>query len=109
MKCIHKTSAPNEYLTWCQIQKNLGTNYNFTSLPNPEKGILHDTLLSEQGYICGYTMKLITKALSHIEHMKPQHVCLQEGLGLDVDYFNMIACYPQKGMKSNCRYGAQAK
>jgi uncharacterized protein (TIGR02646 family) len=109
MKYIQKTIAPAEYLTWCQTQQTLGVNFNFKSLPNPEKRILHNALLSEQGFICGYTMKRINKDLSHIEHMKPQHICIQEGVGTDLNYFNLIACYPQKGMKANCRYGAQAK
>lgn len=109
MKHILKTTAPDDYLTWCQTQQILGVNYSFKSLPNPEKKILHNALLSEQGFICGYTMKRINTDLSHIEHIKPQHICTQEGPGIDLHYLNLIVCYPKKGMKSDCRYGAQAK
>lgn len=84
-------------------------NEHYHSLQNPEKGILHDTLLSEQGSLCGYTMKRISRTTSHIEHIKPEVVCRAEQKGLDLDYVNLIACYPKEGMKASCRYGAQEK
>jgi uncharacterized protein (TIGR02646 family) len=109
MKQIKKTVAPYEYIKWCNIQKDLGVNYNFKRLPNPPKENFHEFLLREQGFICGYTMKRVNLKISHLEHFKPQHVCIQEGPGKDLDYYNLIACFPKDGMKSNCRYGAQAK
>src|SRR5665648_695044 len=96
MKHIKKTVASDEYIKWCNTQKGLGENY-------------HNFLLVEQGFICGYTMKRVNLRISHLEHIKPQHICIQEGRGKDLDYYNLIACYPKNGMKTGYRYGAQAK
>jgi len=109
MKYINKLNAPEDYIIWCNTQKELGSNYDYKSLPNPQKKHLHEALLLEQGYICGYTMKRVDLNISHIEHIKPQHICKHEDPGIDLDYNNLISCFPKDGMKSNCRYGAQAK
>lgn len=106
MKYIEKTNPPEEYLTWCEIQHALGVNYNYDSLPSERKENLHELLLKEQGEICGYTMKRIKKKSSHIEHIKPQNECKKEK-GADLDYYNLIACFPQNGSK--CSYGAVKK
>lgn len=109
MKFIQKTSPPDDYTNWCQGQEQIGVNFNYGSLQNPQKRSLHTALLEDQGFICGYTMKRVDRQTSHIEHIKPQHICEQEGPGIDLDYWNLIAAYPREGMKSNCRYGAQFK
>lgn len=109
MKQIKKTVAPDEYIEWCNTQNDLGVNFNFKSLPNPLKRNFHKFLLVEQGFICGYTMKRVNLYISHLEHIKPQHICLKEGQGKDLDYYNLIACFPKDGMKTANRYGAQAK
>jgi len=109
MKHIRKTDAPEKYLNWCARQRELGVNYNYESLSNPEKEGLHEKLLEEQGKICGYTMKRISLNTSHIEHIMPRHICIQKAEGLDLDYNNFIACFPREGMLGKHRYGAQAK
>lgn len=109
MRYISKTKAPDEYTNWCDTQRNLGLNYNYRRLPGDIKRKFLSTLLLEQGFICGYTMKRIDANTTHVEHIKPQHICIIEGPGVDLDYFNLIACFPKEGMKSHCRYGAQAK
>lgn len=109
MKHIVKTNAPNEFICWCDTQKQLGVNCNYKSLPKDIKDPLHKFLLTEQGSICGYTMKRVDTKSSHVEHIKPQHVCISEGKAEDLEYCNLIACYPRSGMKAICRYGAQKK
>ena len=63
----------------------------------------------EQGGLCGYTMRRIQQESSHIEHIKPESVCRDELKGSDLDYNNLLACYPQEGMATSYRYGAQFK
>ena len=108
MKYIKKLGAPREYTDWRKAVKGK-ENEDYRNLPNPEKGILHDALLKEQGCLCGYTMRRIDKGTSHIEHIKPETICRDELRGSDLDYENMLDCYPKEGMATNYRYGAQVK
>ena len=109
MKKITKTFPPASHTNWCEQQQSSGVNYNYKCFQNPEKREFHEKLLQEQGSICGYTMKKICIDTSHIEHVKPRHICVDERKGLDLDYHNLIACYPREGMVARCRYGAQYK
>jgi uncharacterized protein (TIGR02646 family) len=106
MKYINKTNPPQTYSDWCNTQRDLGVNYSFGSLQNPEKEDLHRTLVKEQGHLCAYTMKRISYENSHLEHIHPQHHCQN---GLDLEYTNLIACFPKGNLKSKCSYGAQKK
>lgn len=109
MKYIRKHKAPpREYLNWCREMKGKN-NEDYRCLQNPEKGILHNQLIAEQGNICAYTMKRIDKDISHIEHIKPESECRKDETGSDLYYTNLVACFPKDGMESKCRYGAQAK
>lgn len=108
MKYIKKNGCPDRYTEWCI--KVAGTDKeDFNEIPSREKQKLLDTLIAEQGFICGYTMKKIDKDSAHIEHIKPQSLCRREQPGSDLDYKNLVACYPRDGMKAKCRYGAQRK
>lgn len=110
MKKITKIGAPHNYINW---RKDIvGTSEeHYRRLRNPLKGELHDVLLKEQGYLCAYTLKRIKRQNSHIEHIKPESVCRSEenGTGTDLDYDNMVTCYPRSGMKKPFRYGAPLK
>lgn len=108
MKRIIKVGSPKSYSDWVKNMRGKN-NEDYRHLQNPEKGHLHDTLLAEQGNLCGYTMKRITKTTSHIEHIKPESLCRDEKRGSDLDYNNLIACFPREGMSSKCRFGAQKK
>ena len=57
------------------------------SLFNPEKGSVHISLLSEQGYICCYCCRSVEQSNSHIEHLAPHSKTDSE---LSVDYTNML-------------------
>jgi uncharacterized protein (TIGR02646 family) len=113
MKHIAKTGAPRRYLDWCKAVKGKG-NEDYRRLQNPEKEILQKALLDEQGFICAYTMRRIDFRCSHIEHIKPETLCRTEDKlkgvkGSDLEYRNLLACFPKEGMSANYRYGAQAK
>ena len=108
MKYITKQGAPRDYLDWCKANQGLA-NEDYRCLQNPEKASLHETLLSEQGDLCAYTMRRITTNSSHIEHIKPERECRKKKRGSDLDYENLVACYPKEGMVNPYRYGAQEK
>ena len=92
MKFIQKNSPPSELENWKMIQLAIGVNCNFKSLRNPEKGIVHQSLLIEQGFICCYCCQRITKEISHIEHFDPQSKI--DDL-LSITYTNLLAsCSP---------------
>lgn len=110
MKYIQKNGCP-QYTHWCKSV--FGTNEeDYRKLKGANKQVLFDTLIKEQGFICGYTMKRIDKDTAHIEHIKPESLCRKEKKGSDLDYKNLIACYPQKDRKDRrgkYRYGARKK
>jgi hypothetical protein len=88
MKYIQKGSEPEEFATWKSIQRNIGVNCNYKSLQNPEKNLVHESLLSEQGAICCYCCDRISKNRSHIEHLNAQS---ENDDDSSIDYNNMLA------------------
>ena len=88
MKYIQKGKEPQIFSDWKATQMSLGVNYHYKRLPNPEKGAVHISLLSEQGYICCYCCKKVDQSNSHIEHLDPQSKTDAE---LSLDYTNMLA------------------
>lgn len=108
MKYIHKSGAPRAYTQWCaRVRGTKEEDYN--ELRSPEKDALHSALVREQGGLCAYTMRRIDESSSHIEHVKPYSLCRTENPKTDLDYRNLVACFPRLGMKKLYRYGAQAK
>lgn len=88
MKYIQKGKEPQDFAKWKATQKSLCLNYDYKCLLNPEKGSVHSSLLSEQGYICCYCCMRVEQSNSHIEHLAPQSKTDSE---LSVDYTNMLA------------------
>lgn len=109
MKFVRKAGAPHAYRAWRKTMKGQPNEDFPHGLQNPLKKELHDALLHEQGYLCAYTMKRVGYATSHIEHIKPESVCREEVRGSDLDYENMVACFPKEGMETAYRYGAQKR
>ena len=113
MKRIKKTHPPRELLEW--LKDNEGLDCSYSALQGkPAHKALKRHLLKEQGYICAYTGIEISEANSHIEHLKPQNSCKQEkGLKKkyldDVEYHNMVACFPEDGGNVSFGYGAPVK
>ena len=108
MKHIRKRGMPREYKVWWDLVRGTPQEH-YHELQNPEKRILHSKLIEEQGKLCAYTMKRIDLVSSHIEHVKPETLCRAELVGSDLDYENLVACFPREGMKKGHRYGAQMK
>jgi len=108
VKYVKKAGAPHDYRKWCRSVKATSKS-DYREMPSSIKALIHAALVNEQGEICAYTMRRIDTKTSHIEHIKPQSLCRNEGDGGDLDYLNMVACFPRKGMISTCRYGAHKK
>jgi uncharacterized protein (TIGR02646 family) len=108
MKHIQKEGCPRAYSQWCAAVA--GTNKaDYREIPTTEKQALLAALIKEQGALCAYTMRRIGTNSAHIEHIKPESRCRADRPGSDLDYGNMVACFPRDGMRTAYRYGAQKK
>jgi uncharacterized protein (TIGR02646 family) len=105
MKRIRKTHAPQALSDWIKENKDLNCKYD-DLVGNPAHVALKAQLLKEQGYLCAYTGKRICVDTSHIEHLKPQNKCIDLE---DVDYRNVVACFPKDGGNTSLGYGATFK
>ena len=108
MKYIQKTGCPHSYSEWCAAVA--GTNKSdWREVFSAQKELILAAMIADQGGLCAYTMRRIYNNSSHVEHIKPQSRCWQDLRGSDLDYTNLVACFPQHGMKAPYRYGAQFK
>lgn len=113
MKRIRKTHPPREFLEW--LKENEGLDCSYAALQGKEAHtVLKNNLLREQGFLCAYTGVSISEEDSHIEHIKPQTVCRKvpnpgNSYLEDVEYRNMVACFPQDGGDVSHGYGAPIK
>jgi uncharacterized protein (TIGR02646 family) len=108
VKYIHKGGRPRAYAEWCD--KVVGTDQeDYRDLPGVTKQALLKALIQEQGALCAYTMRRIEEGSSHVEHIKPQSLCRTECRGADLDYGNLVACFPREDMMKLFRWGAQRK
>lgn len=105
MRKIVKTHAPAELNTWCEA--NRVHNHTYTDMLGTEAHQkLKEKLLKEQGGLCAYTGRVIDNQTSHVEHLKPQTVCDEWE---DVEYRNVVACFPADGGDKSHGYGAPIK
>ncbi|WP_051260978.1 retron system putative HNH endonuclease [Desulfovibrio inopinatus] len=74
MKYIRKFSSPESFEDW--KRRHPGADWHEFSLPHnaPVKDDLADSLRREQGRICCYCEKRLSRRRSHIEHIKPRSV-----------------------------------
>ena len=118
MKRIIKGNEPASFIQFKQENERAGIRvYYNTHLGQRETEAIKNSLLVEQGYICAYTLKKINLESCHIEHLKPEGLCrkqMAEGIETvsDLDYSNMVACYPKestKGISDENYFGAIKK
>lgn len=107
MRWIQKKAEPHELTNW-RLKNQTGVNFNYALMRKD-----HDvtqavtrSLLKEQGWLCAYTGLGITEDRCHIEHVNPQRHCSR---GEDVDYHNLVTCYPEPNAQIECPYGARRK
>jgi uncharacterized protein (TIGR02646 family) len=94
MKFIPKTPEPPEFTAWKQFITP-DWQPNWEDFRKPEKPIVHQALIDEQGHICCYCGQRITQTNSHIEHFKPRTHFPE----LKLSYENFLAScpgYPEK-------------
>jgi uncharacterized protein (TIGR02646 family) len=100
MKYIQKGKEPQILSDWKATETPAG-NYHYKELRNRERGPVHISLLSEQGYICCYCCKRVEQNNSHIEHLAPQSKTDAE---LSLDYTNMLASCGRDTYKPEYRW-----
>ena len=118
MKKIVKRQEPASFIKFKQENEKAGVKLRYdTDLGSGERKPIKEALLKEQGYICAYTLKRIALTSCHIEHLKPEELCrkhMEEGVTTvsDLDYNNMVACFPKeahKGIPNEKYFGAIKK
>lgn len=72
MRYIQKGREPVSFTKW-KLQEIENRQPNWADFRKPEKPIVNDALLKEQGYICCYCESRISKGNSHIEHLQPKN------------------------------------
>ncbi|MDM5057407.1 retron system putative HNH endonuclease [Aeromonas rivipollensis] len=105
MRRIVKTHPPIELTAWREENRELNHSYK-DMLGTEAHKKLKEKLLKEQGWLCAYTGKKIENDTSHVEHLKPQTTCDEWE---DVDYKNVVACFPADGGDITHGYGAPKK
>lgn len=107
MRWIKKKPAPHELTEWQVKHRATDPNFGY-DLMRLDHGVTEtvtESLLQEQGLLCAYTGVRIDRQSCHIEHVAAQ---AHGGFGHDVDYGNMVACYPAPN-KGQASYGAHPK
>jgi len=117
MRTITKRGEPAALTRWKQDNTTSPQNLFFGGGDFPGEAI-RKSLLAEQFHLCAYTLRplktasaceasgLGTTASCHIEHLLPRS---RKVAGEDIDYENMVACYPPSQTTVACEYGAHAK
>lgn len=105
MKKISKTHPPVSFRKWLDENRLLDCSYE-TLVGKPAHIALKKQLLKEQGFLCAYTGLEISESTSHVEHLKPQNKCVDHE---DVEYRNMVACFPYDGGNKSFGFGAPVK
>jgi uncharacterized protein (TIGR02646 family) len=93
MRYIKKGQEPQIFTDW-KAKENDDWKPIYSNLQKPEKPIVHDALLEEQGYVCCYCGMSITSDISHIEHLQPQNEKDSDkpkDLEMAIDFSNLLA------------------
>lgn len=106
MRTIRKTTEPRELREWrARYQNDPNYGYDLLRQDHAVTEALTRQLVEEQGSLCAYTGRRIDAANAHLEHVNAQTHCTR---GEDVDYGNLVACYPGPNT-GQVAYGAHRK
>ena len=86
MRHFLKGAPPPQFEAW-KAQANEHWQPSYANLQNPEKRELHQALLNEQGQLCCYCGRGISRTDSHIEHFRPQ----EQRVDLELSFENLFA------------------
>ena len=118
MKRIIKGHEPASFIQFKRENEKAGVKLRYdTHLGSEQRIPIKKALLKEQGYICAYTLKRVSLDTCHIEHLKPEELCRQhieeeKETVSDLDYSNMVVCFPKeapKGIPKEKYFGAIKK
>ena len=117
MRSINKGGQPQELISWRAENAATPQNLVYGGGAFPSEAV-REALLAEQFHLCAYTLRRLktaaecqaegkdTRFSCHVEHLLPQ--C--RGVpGEDIDYQNMVACFPSSQSTVACEFGAHAK
>ena len=107
MRQIKKQKPPNSLQNWIAANRSVAVgSLSYKNIPSNVLAEIRLALLTEQGWLCAYTMIAIRSIeASHIEHVLAQaHFPNQQ-----VNYANMLACHPGTEGQASCEFGARAK
>lgn len=105
MRKITKTHQPVSLRDWRDENKDI--DHDYRALLGSQAHIdLKQLLIAEQGSLCAYTGRRIDSTTCHVEHVKPQNRCVGWE---DVEYKNVVACFPADGGDTSYGYGAPIK
>ncbi|WP_295403114.1 hypothetical protein [uncultured Thiocystis sp.] len=117
MRSIVKGAEPRALIQWKADNAQTPENLVYGRGGFPGEAV-RAALLAEQFHLCAYIMMRLKTAAEcraqgrdttdacHIEHLLPQ---ARKVPGEDIDYRNMVACYPPSSSKVACDFGARAK
>lgn len=117
MRWIRKGQMPEALIRWKADNAATPQNRSYGAGSFPSEAV-RQSLLLEQFHLCTYTLRrlktvaqcqkdnLDTRASCHIENFVPQSLGVP---GKDIDYSNLLACYPPSQSKMACSYGAHVK
>lgn len=111
MKYIEKQAQPPELIAWVRENATdvdgVERAWGYDDMTANVRRAVKASLLREQGGLCCYTGRRITSSTSHIEHLKPQCLCVGHE---DTDFSNLLAAYPSSDSGTpHCAYGAHAR
>lgn len=107
MRWIQKNNEPRPLVEWRnRYRKDVNFGYSLMRGDHEVVNAINNSLLMEQGNLCAYTGQRIRYGSFHIEHLKAQAHCQN---GEDVDYKNIVACFPGPNYPEKLEYGARKK
>lgn len=134
MRSLNNKTEPRELLNWKLDNRLIPENLVYNRAGFPAEAV-RCALLAQQYYLCAYTLIRLkkpekcdvnhqTRESCHIEHILPQTrgelikrqrtgEIVKEVInftpGEDIDFHNMVACYPPSMSSTHCEFGAQYK
>ncbi|MGQ6051433.1 hypothetical protein ACUNHQ_18580 [Serratia sp. IR-2025] len=134
MKFLNKGAEPRELINWKAENRQAPENLKYGRAGFPAETV-RCVLLQQQNYLCAYTLIRLkrpeecddnyrTSQSCHIEHILPQtrgelvaksragqqvKNVVSFTPGEDIDFHNMVACYPPSTGMIHCDFGAQYK
>ena len=103
MKYVAKGRSPEQFETWKALANDSWTP-TYDDLQHPQKKIVHEALLAEQGWVCCYCGRGIAQHDSHIEHFRPQETAPQLALAFE-NLFASCIREREPGAPLHCGHG----